>query len=47
MKEEPERIHTCEKIFQEQLVESIPIVKLLSMKFKTRLGGLNTVGGEV
>ena len=45
-KEEPLRVLVCEKIFQEQQVESIPIVRLISMKFKTKLSGQVSVGGE-
>jgi hypothetical protein len=34
----PGRVKVAEKIFQEQLVESIPIVRLLWLKYKTKLG---------
>lgn len=39
-KAEPGRVKIAEKIFQEQLVESIPIAKLLCMKYKTKFGSI-------
>ncbi len=41
---EESRVKTCHHIFQEQLVESLPVVKLLYMRYKTKLR--NTEGGS-